>query len=134
MAAAENTSGSLSVQPCRRGVCLRGRDRGYTEGGLFLDQNFERNLRGALDAGLDVGVYFFSQSGCGAGSGGSLGSLRFSHSDGYSFIGAFLLASTFFLIVRDRLREGRQAGENGNRRLHLSGRHRLAGRGGGGRL
>ena len=36
--------------------------RGYTEGGLFLDQNFERNLRGALDAGLDVGVYFFSQA------------------------------------------------------------------------
>ena len=36
--------------------------RGYTEGGLFLDQNFERNLRGALDAGLDVGVYFFAQA------------------------------------------------------------------------
>lgn len=36
--------------------------RGYTEGGLFLDQNFERNLQGALDAGLDVGVYFFSQA------------------------------------------------------------------------
>ena len=36
--------------------------RGYTEGGLFLDQTFEPNLRGALDAGLDVGVYFFSQA------------------------------------------------------------------------
>jgi len=36
--------------------------RGYTEGGLFLDQTFEANLRGALDAGLDVGVYFFSQA------------------------------------------------------------------------
>lgn len=36
--------------------------RGYTEGGLFLDQTFETNLRGALDAGLDVGVYFFSQA------------------------------------------------------------------------
>ena len=36
--------------------------RGYTEGGLFMDQTFETNLRGALDAGLDVGVYFFSQA------------------------------------------------------------------------
>ncbi len=36
--------------------------RGYTEGGLFLDQTFEQNLRGALDAGLEVGVYFFSQA------------------------------------------------------------------------
>ncbi len=36
--------------------------RGYTEGGLFMDQTFEANLRGALDAGLDVGVYFFSQA------------------------------------------------------------------------
>lgn len=41
---------------------LRLGHRGYTEGGLFLDQTFERNLRGALDAGLDVGVYFFSQA------------------------------------------------------------------------
>ncbi|NBI66031.1 glycoside hydrolase [Pseudoflavonifractor sp. 60] len=36
--------------------------RGYTEGGLFLDQTFEQNLRGATSAGLDVGVYFFSQA------------------------------------------------------------------------
>ena len=36
--------------------------RGYTEGGLFLDKTFERNLQGALNAGLDVGVYFFSQA------------------------------------------------------------------------
>ena len=36
--------------------------RGYTEGGLFLDQTFQGNLRGALDAGLEVGVYFFSQA------------------------------------------------------------------------
>ncbi|MBD5160841.1 MAG: glycoside hydrolase [Oscillibacter sp.] len=36
--------------------------RGYTEGGLFLDETFEQNLQGALDAGLEVGVYFFSQA------------------------------------------------------------------------
>lgn len=36
--------------------------RGYSEGGLFLDQNFRQNLQGALDAGLEVGVYFFSQA------------------------------------------------------------------------
>jgi len=41
---------------------LRLGNRGYTEGGLFLDQAFEQNLRGALDAGLEVGVYFFSQA------------------------------------------------------------------------
>lgn len=41
---------------------LRLGHRGYTEGGLFLDQTFQQNLRGALDAGLDVGVYFFSQA------------------------------------------------------------------------
>ena len=36
--------------------------RGYSEGGLFLDQTFAQNLQGALDAGLEVGVYFFSQA------------------------------------------------------------------------
>ncbi len=36
--------------------------RGYTEGGLFPDETFEKNLQGALDAGLEVGVYFFSQA------------------------------------------------------------------------
>lgn len=41
---------------------LRAGYRGYTEGGLFPDQNFEQNLQGALDAGLEVGVYFFSQA------------------------------------------------------------------------
>ena len=41
---------------------LRLGHRGYSEGGLFLDQTFEKNLRGALDAGLEVGVYFFSQA------------------------------------------------------------------------
>lgn len=41
---------------------LRLGHRGYSEGGLFLDKMFEQNLQGALDAGLDVGVYFFSQA------------------------------------------------------------------------
>ena len=36
--------------------------RGYSKGGLFLDQTFAQNLQGALDAGLEVGVYFFSQA------------------------------------------------------------------------
>ncbi len=36
--------------------------RGYTKGGIMTDATFEKNIRGALDAGLDVGVYFFSQA------------------------------------------------------------------------
>ena len=36
--------------------------RGYTEGGLFEDAYFERNIQGALNAGLHVGVYMFSQA------------------------------------------------------------------------
>lgn len=36
--------------------------RGYSEGSLNTDACFEENIEGALDAGLDVGVYFFSQA------------------------------------------------------------------------
>lgn len=36
--------------------------RGYTEGKLNLDVNFIDNIEEALDSGLDVGVYFFSQA------------------------------------------------------------------------
>ena len=36
--------------------------RGSTEGRLYEDARFEENLRGAREAGLDVGVYFFSQA------------------------------------------------------------------------
>jgi len=36
--------------------------RGYTEGKLFADSSFEYHLQGAREAGLDVGVYFFSQA------------------------------------------------------------------------
>lgn len=36
--------------------------RGYTKGGIMADAMFEQNIKGALAAGLDVGVYFFSQA------------------------------------------------------------------------
>ena len=36
--------------------------RGSTAGGLYTDDYFEKNIRGALNAGLKVGVYFFSQA------------------------------------------------------------------------
>ena len=36
--------------------------RGYTQGALNLDACFEANLQGARDAGLEIGVYFFSQA------------------------------------------------------------------------
>lgn len=43
-------------------VMLRAGYRGYTEGELFRDSCFESHLAGARAAGLDVGVYFFSQA------------------------------------------------------------------------
>lgn len=36
--------------------------RGYTEGLVYDDRYFVQNIEGALDAGLDVGVYFYSQA------------------------------------------------------------------------
>lgn len=36
--------------------------RGYTAGSLNLDARFVQNIEGALEAGLKVGVYFFSQA------------------------------------------------------------------------
>lgn len=36
--------------------------RGYTKGSIMTDATFEQNISGALAAGLDVGVYFFSQA------------------------------------------------------------------------
>ena len=41
---------------------IRSGYRGYSQGGLFEDPWFRRNIEGALSAGLDVGVYFFSQA------------------------------------------------------------------------
>ncbi len=43
-------------------VFLRLGYRGYTSGGLNKDDNFEVNYEGAKAAGLDVGVYIFSQA------------------------------------------------------------------------
>ena len=45
-----------------RFAMIRAGLRGYTKGGLMVDSNFEQNIRGARAAGLDVGVYFFSQA------------------------------------------------------------------------
>lgn len=36
--------------------------RGYKTGQLVLDKNFKKNVEGAQNAGLKVGVYFFSQA------------------------------------------------------------------------
>ena len=44
------------------GVFVRLGYRGYTKGALNIDDYFYRNLEGAQAAGLDVGVYFYSQS------------------------------------------------------------------------
>lgn len=43
-------------------ACVRLGRRGYTEGGLFDDPWFEKNVEGAAEAGLKTGVYFFSQA------------------------------------------------------------------------
>lgn len=36
--------------------------RGYTEGGIYLDNKYEEYIKDAKEAGLKVGVYFFSQA------------------------------------------------------------------------
>ena len=43
-------------------VFIRIGRRGYSEGGLFEDEYFRRNIEGARRNGIDVGVYFFSQA------------------------------------------------------------------------
>lgn len=45
-----------------RFAVIRAGYRGYTEGVLHEDAYFRQNMEGALDAGLEVGVYFFSQA------------------------------------------------------------------------
>ena len=41
---------------------IRAGYRGYTGGSLVIDDCFEQNMQGAQDAGIDVGVYFYSQA------------------------------------------------------------------------
>lgn len=41
---------------------IRAGYRGYSEGEIYTDEYFQQNVEGALKAGLDVGVYFFSQA------------------------------------------------------------------------
>ena len=41
---------------------IRAGYRGYSVGDIYQDRYFVRNIEGALAAGLDVGVYFFSQA------------------------------------------------------------------------
>lgn len=41
---------------------IRAGYRGSTQGGLYTDEYFHRNMQGALDAGVEVGAYFFSQA------------------------------------------------------------------------
>ena len=43
-------------------VIIRLAYRGYETGRIVFDQDAEHNLKAARDAGLDVGVYFFSQA------------------------------------------------------------------------
>lgn len=43
-------------------VILRIGYRGYQSGKTKVDENFHKNIKGALSAGLEVGVYFFSQA------------------------------------------------------------------------
>lgn len=43
-------------------VIIRCGNRGYVTGAVVEDDNFKQNIRGALDAGLQVGIYFFSQA------------------------------------------------------------------------
>lgn len=43
-------------------VFIRCGFRGYEKGSLNIDERFEEYINGASEAGLDVGVYFFSQA------------------------------------------------------------------------
>lgn len=43
-------------------VMIRLGARGYSTGQISLDDNFVQNMEAAIDAGLDIGVYFYSQA------------------------------------------------------------------------
>lgn len=44
------------------GAIIRVGIRGYSEGAIVPDETFEANIRGAADAGLLTGVYFFTEA------------------------------------------------------------------------
>lgn len=43
-------------------VMIRLGSRGYSTGQITLDENFKENIEGAIEAQLDIGVYFYSQA------------------------------------------------------------------------
>lgn len=43
-------------------VMLRLGARGYATGQITLDDNFTENMEAAIEAGLDIGIYFYSQA------------------------------------------------------------------------
>ncbi len=43
-------------------VMIRVARRGATQGGLYEDENYKKNIEGASAVGLDVGAYFYSQA------------------------------------------------------------------------
>lgn len=43
-------------------VMIRLGGRGYNTGQITLDENFKKNIEGAAAAGLDIGIYFYSQA------------------------------------------------------------------------
>lgn len=43
-------------------VMIRLGSRGYSTGQITLDENFQKNIEGAVEAQLDIGVYFYSQA------------------------------------------------------------------------
>ena len=43
-------------------VMIRLGSRGYSTGQITLDENFKENIEGAIEAELDIGVYFYSQA------------------------------------------------------------------------
>lgn len=43
-------------------VMIRLGGRGYSTGQITLDENFKKNIEGAAEAGLEIGIYFYSQA------------------------------------------------------------------------
>ncbi len=43
-------------------VMIRLGSRGYSTGQISLDENFKENMEGAIEAELDIGIYFYSQA------------------------------------------------------------------------